>query len=313
LKTGIFSHPSFFWHDTGDNHPESNLRIKKILNRLNKLEIDEIKNFDCPYATNDQIAKVHDRTYIDKITNFFPLKKAIKLDIDTILSPRSLEACLRAPGAVISAIKMVNQRKIKNAFCVVRPPGHHARVSNGMGFCIFNNIAIGAAYARYELGIKKIAIIDIDVHHGNGTEEWVRSKNDENFLFCSIHQSPLYPGTGLGLNSNENNINNYILSPGEGSFEFRKLVNNKLVTILKIFKPEMILLSIGFDGHELDDISGTKLISDDYCWVTERVSEVARKYCSGKLISVLEGGYNLLALEESSFNHVAALIKADSM
>ncbi|PPR77889.1 MAG: Histone deacetylase-like amidohydrolase [Alphaproteobacteria bacterium MarineAlpha2_Bin1] len=313
MKTGIFFHPSFFWHHTGLNHPENNRRVQKIIKKLDDLNLDRLKKFDCPYATYEQIGKVHDKKYIDKIINFFPLKQSMQLDSDTLLSPRSLEACLRSPGAVISAIKMVEHKKIKNAFCVIRPPGHHARISQGMGFCIFNNIAIGAAYARDELDIKKIAIIDIDVHHGNGTEEWVRSSNDNNFLFFSIHQSPLYPGTGYESNFSETNVSNHILSPGEGSYEFRSLVKNRLIPKLESFKPKMILLSIGFDGHKLDDISDIKLLSEDYGWVTEVVCKIATKYCSGKLISVLEGGYNFRALEESSSNHVVALTKSDNI
>lgn len=312
LKTGIFFHPSFLWHDTGVNHPENYLRVERVINKLNNLKSDKLKLFNCPYATIEQIGKVHNRKYIDKIINYYPLKESVLLDSDTLLSPRSLEACLRGPGAVISAIKMVQQKKIKNAFCVVRPPGHHARVSQGMGFCIFNNIAIGAAYARHELGIKKIAIIDVDVHHGNGTEEWVRSENN-NFLFFSIHQSPLYPGTGKQSNFFETYISNHILSPGQGSSEFRELVESNLIPRLDFFKPDMILLSIGFDGHKLDNISDINLISEDYGWVTEIVCKIATKYCSGKLISILEGGYNYSALEESSSNHVAALSKADNI
>ncbi len=311
MKTGIFFHPSFLLHDTGLQHPENFERVDKIIKIIKTLKSSSLEHFTCPYVTEKQLCLVHDKTYVDKITNFFPLKKSVSLDSDTTLSPMSLEALLRSPGGVISAIEMVNNNKIKNAFCVVRPPGHHARKSNGMGFCVFNNIAIGAAHAAKSLGIEKIAIIDIDVHHGNGTEEW--AENQENFLFVSVHQSPLYPGTGIDLGCSKKNIINYALSPGAGSIDFRQLIVKKLITSIESFNPNIILLSIGFDGHELDNISDLKLISEDYGWVTERICEIAAKCCDGKVISVLEGGYNHRALEESSSYHVAALSKAASM
>ena len=253
MKTGIFFHRSFFLHDTGLHHPENHNRVDKIINILKNFESDSLINFSCPYVTEKQLHLVHDKSYVDKVINYFPLKESIFLDSDTILSPGSLEALLRSPGGVISAIEMVNSYKIKNAFCVVRPPGHHATFSNGMGFCVFNNIAIGAAYAREQLGIKKIAIIDLDVHHGNGTEEWAR--NEENYLFASIHQSPLYPGTGVDLNNSKKNIINYALPPGANSYDFRLLVESRLIPSIELFNPNIVLLSIGFDGHELDNIS----------------------------------------------------------
>ena len=308
MKTGIFFHQSFFLHDTGLSHPENYTRVDKIINILNKLESDSLAKFSCPYVTEKQLHLVHDKFYVDKIINYFPLKESIFLDSDTILSPGSLEAILRSPGGVISAIEMVNSKKIKNAFCVVRPPGHHATFSNGMGFCIFNNIAIGSAYAIKQLGIEKVAIIDLDVHHGNGTEEWVA--NQENCLFVSIHQSPLYPGTGVELEHPRKNIINHVLSPGASSNDFRLLIENKLIPSIELFNPDIILLSIGFDGHKLDSISDLQLISEDYGWATEKICDIAEKCCCGKVVSVLEGGYNFDALEESSSYHVAALSKA---
>ena len=267
---------------------------------------DQLEFLDCPFVTTKQLKRVHKKSYIEKIINYFPLNETIKLDNDTIISPRSLEACMRAPGAVISAIEMVMKKNIKNAFCAVRPPGHHAEFSSGMGFCIFNNIAIGAAYAREELFVEKIAIIDIDVHHGNGTEDWVRGK--ENFLFFSLHQSPLYPGTGLESN-NLQGINNYTLLPGSNSLLFREVVNKKLIPLIEKFEPELILISMGFDGHKLDKLAEINLSSLDYGWVTEEICKLAKKCCKGRIVSVLEGGYNLDALAESGANHVASLMK----
>ena len=306
MKTGIFFHPSFLLHDPGNHHPENPFRLKKIIEVLNGSFFNQLEFFDCPYVTTKQLNRVHSKSYIEKIINYFPLNKTIKLDNDTMISPGSLEACMRAPGAVISAIEMVMKRKIKNAFCAVRPPGHHAEFSSGMGFCIFNNIAVGAAYAREELCLEKVAIIDIDVHHGNGTEDWVRG--NDNFLFFSVHQSPLYPGTGLESNNLEG-INNYTLLPGSNSIVFREVINNKLTPLLEQFKPELILISMGFDGHKLDKLAEINLSSLDYGWVTEEICKLAKKCCEGRIVSVLEGGYNLDALAESGANHVASLMK----
>jgi len=309
LKTGIFFHESFLSHDTGDSHPENFNRLNAIMDKINLFDNKKINIFECPYVNFEQLNRVHSRSYIQKIINYFPLKKNINLDNDTIISAGSVEAILRAPGSVIAAIRKVATNQLENAFCIVRPPGHHAQISSSMGFCIFNNIAIGAAYAREELLIKNIAIVDIDVHHGNGTEDWVR--DNQGYLFFSIHQSPLFPGTDHSSKEENSHIINCTLSPGSSSNEFKEKLEKNLFPSIYQFQPDLILLSIGFDAHELDTISEVNLSSMDYYWITKKLCEIANDCCGGKLVSVLEGGYNLNGLADSAFNHVAALVKHD--
>ncbi len=270
----VYSHPDCLLKDNGFNHPERKERITSIIDSIKKLNELNVEFKESPLANLDTVFLVHPQNHIKKIFSNIPKKGLIGVEkepyADTMLCPNSERAILRACGAGIAAADdLIN--KNDRIFCAVRPPGHHAEFSNGMGFCVFNNIAVGAAYAREELCVEKIAIIDIDVHHGNGTEDWVRGKN--NFLFFSVHQSPLYPGTGQESNYLEG-INNYTLLPGSNSLVFREIISNKLIPLLEKLEPDLILISIGFDGHKLDKLADINLSSLDYRWVTE---EICRK------------------------------------
>lgn len=308
MKTGLFFHNCFLAHDTGLTHPECSDRLVSIVNGLSGKNFEDLERIEAPEASLDHIELVHPRSHIDYILKSFPDEGFRNLDADTILSPGSKEACLRAPGAVVEAVKAVFDREIGNAFCLVRPPGHHAEPSRAMGFCVFNNIAIGAAYALRILGLKRIAIIDIDVHHGNGTEKWAEKLH--NCLFFSIHQYPLYPGTGLNNNKNNENICNYPINPGSSFDEYSDIFEKELLPKLAIFKPEIIFVSCGFDAHYLDPLANINLNDQDYGSISRLLTCIAGKHCGGKLVSVLEGGYNLKALEKSVSIHVSELMSA---
>ena len=308
MKTGLFFHNSFLAHNTGLAHPECPERLVSIVNGLSDKNFEDLERIEAPEASLDHIELVHPRSYINSILESFPDEGFRHLDADTILSSGSKGACLRAPGAVVEAVKAVYVKEIGNAFCLVRPPGHHAEPSLAMGFCVFNNIAIGAAYALHILGLERIAIIDIDVHHGNGTEKWAEKL--ENCLFFSIHQSPLYPGTGLNNKRSKENICNYPINPSSSFDEYNDIFEQKLIPKLAIFKPEIIFVSCGFDAHNLDPLANINLNDQDYGSITRLLTGIAAEHCGGKLVSVLEGGYNLKALERSVSIHVAELMHA---
>lgn len=307
MSTALFTHPSCILHDNGPGHPESPDRLKAILAELDKPDYKNLQRLEAPQATIDQIARVHGRNYVENILKRVPAEGFTSLDPDTSLSPASGEAALRAAGALCAAIDHVMNSKSKNAFCAVRPPGHHAEQSTAMGFCLFNNIAIGAAHALDKHNLQRIAIIDFDVHHGNGTQEWVET--EQRVFFCSSHQYPLYPGTGAAVEKGQyNNILNTPLSYGADGEKFRAAMENFVLPAIDRFQPEIIMISAGFDAHRDDPLAGLNFTEDDYAWITRELMKLADKFCQSRIVSTLEGGYDLNALSLSTGAHVKALM-----
>ena len=306
MKTSIITSLTYQNHITGPSHPERIDRVKVINEKLKKLD-NKIEWFQPKPFDQAIIENVHNKKYLDNISLSFP-KNGIKfLDGDTIVSPGSKQAALDAIGSIIMGIDQVNSGKFKNTFCSVRPPGHHAESNKAMGFCIYNNVAVGAAYLLNHYKYNKVAIVDYDVHHGNGTQEIFY--NNPNVLYISTHQYPFYPGTG---SSNEkgssDNILNIPLDSGTKSDVYLNSFEHVLKK-LKNFKPEFILLSSGFDAHAEDPLAQVNLKSKDFYEITKRILNIANDICDGKVVSILEGGYNLNALAESAYEHVKALIE----
>lgn len=307
MKTGFISSVNSLNHNTGDGHPENKFRIRSILDRIKKrdfkdLEWSEPKKFDEIY-----LKKTHKSKYIDDVKKNFPTKGQIFLDGDTVISPGSKLATFDAVSSIITAIDLVNNKKLKNAFCAVRPPGHHAEYDKAMGFCIFNNIAVGANYLIEKYKYNRVAIIDFDVHHGNGTQNIFFS--NEKVLYISTHQYPHFPGTGSTHDKgSHNNILNIPLAAGTNSEEYFNAYEHVLKKLNK-FKPEFILLSAGFDAHFKDPLSNINLKSPDYYEITKRTLSLSKRYCEGKVVSILEGGYDLQALAESTEEHLKAMIE----
>lgn len=307
MTTCIFTSNSSIKHDTGPGHPECPERIPAILTGLKKIQSQkliwrEIGSFDEKY-----IELTHSKKYLEKINQSFPKEDLVFLDGDTIVSKGSKKAAYDAVGAIINAIDAVMNQEFDNAFCVVRPPGHHAEKEQAMGFCIFNNVAVGATYLLEKYKLDKVAIIDFDVHHGNGTQDIFY--NEKKVLYISSHQFPFYPGTGSKDEIGKfNNILNIPLKAGTVSEEF---FNNykKVYDKLNEFRPQFILLSAGFDAHKNDPLANVNLESRDYYILTKEIMKIAKKICSNKIVSILEGGYNLSAIQESAKYHVEALLE----
>ena len=306
MKTSIITSSTYQNHITGPGHPERIDRIKVINEELKKLD-NKILWFQPKPFDQTIIEKVHNKKYLDNISLSFPKNGIEFLDSDTIISPGSKQAALDAVGSIIMGIDQVNSGKFKNTFCSVRPPGHHAESNKAMGFCIYNNVAVGAAYLLHRYKYNKVAIVDYDVHHGNGTQEIFY--NNPSVLYISTHQYPFYPGTG---SSNEkgssDNILNIPLDSGTKSDVYLNSFEH-VIKKLRNFKPEFILLSSGFDAHAEDPLAQVNLKSKDFYEITKRILNVAKDICDGKVVSILEGGYNLNALAESAYEHVRALIE----
>ncbi len=307
MTTCIFTSNSSIKHDTGPGHPECPERIPAILNGLKKIQSQkliwrEIGSFDEKY-----IELTHSKKYLEKINQLFPKEDLVFLDGDTIVSKGSKKAAYDAVGAIINAIDAVMNQEFNNAFCVVRPPGHHAEKEQAMGFCIFNNVAIGATYLLEKYKLDKVAIIDFDVHHGNGTQDIFY--NEKKVLYISSHQFPFYPGTGSKDEIGKfNNILNIPLKAGTVSEEFFNSYK-KVYEKLNEFRPQFILLSAGFDAHKNDPLANVNLESRDYYILTKEIMKIAKKVCDNKIVSILEGGYNLSAIQESAKYHVEALLE----
>jgi acetoin utilization deacetylase AcuC-like enzyme len=308
MSTILYTHPACAEHDMGPMHPESPARLKAILEALNAGEFDALERREAPAAEIDQIARVHPRSYVERILAAVPESGFVQLDPDTAVCPRSGEAALRAAGAVCAAVDDVMAGKAGNAFCAVRPPGHHAEPSRSMGFCLFNNVAVGAEQARAVHGLDRVAVVDFDVHHGNGTQAmfW----DDENLFYASTHQSPHYPGTGnAGERGVAGNIVNAPLPPDTGSAGFRQAMLGVILPALAEFGPEFLLVSAGFDAHAADPLASLELNEEDFAWATRELMNIANVHCGGRLVSTLEGGYDLAALARSTAAHVRTLMK----
>jgi len=305
MKTGIITTDTYLNHDTGQGHPERADRVTVIIEHLKKLESKNLiwqkpVKFDLKY-----LQLTHDKNYLSNVKNSFPTKGLNFLDGDTILSPGSKEATIDAVGSIISAIDGVMKKDFRNAFCAVRPPGHHAEKQKAMGFCVYNNVAVGAYYLLEKYNLNKVAIIDFDVHHGNGTQDIFC--NNEKVLYISSHQYPYYPGSGTANEKGiKDNVLNIPLAAGTQSHEFLNAYD-VIFKKLKEFKPEFILLSAGFDAHKDDPLAQINLESKDYYTLTKRIMTLGKELCGEKIVSILEGGYDLKALKESVDYHIKSL------
>ena len=305
MTTAFITHPDALLHIMDGSHPESPARITAIKNALihrgiyQKLEI-----YEAPLASDAQLQRVHSPAYVQKIRALSPKAGLVRLDADTAMGPMSLSAALHASGAAILATDLVVQHKADNAFCCIRPPGHHAGRANSAGFCIFNNVAVGVAHAMEEYAIKRVAIIDFDVHHGDGTENIF--KDDPRVMLCSTFQHPFYPHRGFDTRSAT--MINIPLTAESGRKEFQHAFEHEFLPALNRFKPEIIYVSAGFDAHADDPLANLALTNADYIWMTEFIKKVANQHAQGRVISVLEGGYQLKALAEAASSHIEALL-----
>lgn len=309
MTTLLYTHPSCVEHETGAHHPERPARLTAIYEVLDDDEFKTLERREPPRASEQQLNLVHPESYVEFIMQSFPRDGITMLDADTSVSPGSKEASLRAVGAVCAAVDAVIGGEADNAFCAIRPPGHHAEPTRSMGFCIFNNVAIGAEHARQAHGLERAAVVDFDVHHGNGTQAAFYDGPD--LFYASTHQAPLYPGTGAESERGvAGNIVNRPLPAGAGSAEFRMAMEDHILPKLRDFSPDIVFISAGFDGHADDPLAGLQLREDDYAWITEELLEVAKDACGGRLVSTLEGGYDLDALARSVGVHVRTLMAA---
>lgn len=305
MSTALVTHSKCLDHVNPPGHPEQVARLQHILAAL---EGKELKRVDAPLAAEDDLLRVHPREYVEMIRDAAPSEGWVQLDGDTFMSPGTLEAAYRAAGGAVRAVDMVLAGEASNAFVACRPPGHHAETSTAMGFCLFGTVAIAAKHALEHHGLKRVAIVDFDVHHGNGTQDLVES--DARILFCSTHQSPLFPGTGHAHeNGAHNNVVNVPLPDGTGSSTFCDVMDNIVLRVVDQFAPELILVSAGFDAHAADPLAGMRLTEQDFTWVTERICDVADTHCRGRVVASLEGGYDLDALAASVACHVDVLIR----
>jgi len=307
MTTHLYQHSACLDHEPGIYHPESPDRLRSVARKLADKYFKELVLVQAPIAEAKTISMAHDPKYVDYILQSIPKTGCYQLDPDTILSTGSGEAILRAVGGICAAIDDVLSGAANNAFCAMRPPGHHAEFSQAMGFCIFNNIAVGAKYAQKTYGLDKVAVVDFDVHHGNGTQHMFEF--DANLFYGSSHQFPAYPGTGAKSETGVGNIINVPLKPGSGSDLFQSAYTEVIFPELRKFNPDLLLLSAGFDAHIDDPLCQLNLQTSDFSWVTKELMLIAEGCCDGRLVSTLEGGYNLEALAECVGAHVSVLME----
>ncbi|MGH1368425.1 MAG: histone deacetylase family protein [Maritimibacter sp.] len=304
---GFISHPECMDHDAGALHPETAQRLTAINNQLISSGMDYVlRHFDAPRVSRAELERVHHSEYLDRVYAIAPGAgmKSIEVDGDTVMSPGTLRAAERAAGAGVLGVDLIMRGEAGPVFCAVRPPGHHAEHNKAMGFCLFNNVAVAAAHALTAHGLSRVAIVDFDVHHGNGTEDIFRT--EPRVLFCSSFQHPFYPFTGHEKETE--NLVDVPLSAGAGSKEFREAVSAHWLPHLEAFKPEFLFISAGFDAHIADDMSATQLTDDDYIWVTRELVMIAQKHAKGRILSMLEGGYEPAVLARSVVKHINVLL-----
>ena len=313
MSTLLITHPAFVGHDTGPGHPERADRMRAVDKVLGHALFDGLTRVEAPIRADveEAILLAHPKRHLDHMKASRPPAgaEARQIDPDTVMSGGSWEAGVRAVGAGLLAVDEVMAGRTKNAFCQVRPPGHHAEAERAMGFCLFSSIAIAGKYARAKHGAERIAVVDFDVHHGNGTQDifW----GDKDLFFASTHQMPLYPGTGsLNETGAANNVVNAPLRPGDGGSQFREAFDSRVLPRLQAFRPDIVFISAGFDAHEADPLANLRLKEADFAWATEKLVEIADKQAGGRLVSMLEGGYDLNALARSVAVHVKALMDA---
>lgn len=308
MTTLLVTHSACLEHEMPPGHPECVDRLRAVLGALETEEFALLQRAEAPRATREQIGRVHPEGHIDFIDGSVPQEGFRRIDADTAMSPGSLEAAYRAAGAVVYAVDEVMAGRARNGFCAVRPPGHHAEPETAMGFCLFNNIAIGALHARAAHGCARVAVVDFDVHHGNGTQ--AAFETDPSLLYISTHQWPLYPGTGRASEHGLGNIYNRCLPPGAGSEEFRAAISDAVIPTIEQFRPDFIFISAGFDAHMADPLANLRLTDGDFGWATAELVKAADRLCGGRVVSALEGGYDLKALAASAAAHVKALMLA---
>lgn len=309
--TVLFTHDVFGEHETPPGHVEQPGRYWAVDRALSDADFADLRREMPPLAAWDDIECAHSAAYVSHVRNTAPQDDMAQLDADTFMGPHSLEAAQRGAGGAIAAVDMVMTGNAHNAFVAARPPGHHTVPDRAMGFCLFNNAAIAALHARACYGAQKIAVVDFDVHHGNGTQDILEA--DEHAFFASSHEWPQYPGTGREHErGTAGNCHNAPMSSGEGSLAFRKVWGDRLLPELQHFSPEIIVISAGFDAHEADPLGGLNLTEDDFAWITDQICQLAGDVCEGRVVSVLEGGYDLEALGRSSAAHVKALASASN-
>ncbi len=299
----VFTHPACLGHDPGPEHPESPARLEAVVSALREAFTD-LEWREAPQAKLGDLCRVHERELIDSVLEQ-PVEGHRMLDVDTVMSAGSAAAALRAAGAGIAAVDAVMAGQAQTAFCAVRPPGHHATAQTAMGFCLFNNVAVAAAHARDKHGLERVAIVDFDVHHGNGTQAIF--ERDPAVQYLSTHESGIYPHSGSVYERGVGNIHNALLPPGSGGFRFRNTWADQMLPMLDAFRPQLLLISAGFDAHMRDPQADLMLEAEDFGWLTAQLRKLAQRHAQGRVVSLLEGGYDLLALRESSVAHVDAL------
>ena len=310
MATALITHAACLEHDPGPYHPESPARLRAVLKALDAPEFQRLIREEAPRATREQLMRVHPEAIVEMVLSIRPEEgDTINLDADTAMSSGSAEAALRAAGAAVRAVDMVMTGVVKNAFAAVRPPGHHAEPARPMGFCLFNNAAIAALHARAAHGLTRVAVVDFDVHHGNGTQALFSA--DPALFYASSHQSPFYPGTGDARERGiANNIVNVPLRARDASSAFRSAWAGTIIPALEAFAPELLIISAGFDAHREDPLASLRLETDDFAWITAALLAAAEAQCGGRVVSVLEGGYDLEALADSAAVHVRGLMGA---
>ncbi|WP_093992459.1 histone deacetylase family protein [Flavimaricola marinus] len=302
MTTALISHPDCYDHITPPGHPEQVARLDAVLNALDKMDLMRVS---APLAAEDDLLRAHPKAHLEALKAAAPEHGWRSLDADTHMSAGTLTAAHRAAGAVVRAVDMVIAGEADNAFAAVRPPGHHAERETAMGFCFFGSVAVAAKHALEFHGLERVAIVDFDVHHGNGTQDLV--EDDPRILFCSTHQMPLYPGTGHAHETGVGNVLNVPLPDGAGSEVFRDVMERQVLPRVDAFAPQLLLISAGFDAHKDDPLAGLMLTEADFIWVTERLCDLADAHCGGRVVSALEGGYDLGALGASAAAHVTVL------
>ncbi len=305
MSIWIYTHSACLQHDTGPGHPESAERLQALLTRLREPDFSEVTWQEAPAASKDQLARVHESAYVDAMLARIPKEGLASIDGDTVISSASGEAALRSAGAAVAAVDAVMSGQTQRAFCAIRPPGHHAEPATAMGFCLFNNVAVAAAHARAEYHVDRVAIVDFDVHHGNGTQAMFAGKRG--YMYFSTHEHPLFPGTGHAPMPGVDNVVNVPLNRFTGSADFRDAFREFIIPQLEQFGPQLLLISAGFDAHELDPLANLSLTTQDYIWATEQLTYVANRFCNGAIVSLLEGGYDLQAVADAGAAHIRTL------